>query len=246
MLEIKDLTVSVAGRKIIENLSLSLAGHDTMVLFGPNGSGKSTLIKAIMGFGGYTVEKGDILFNGTRLNGLAVEERVKLGIGMMYQNPPEVHGVRLHHIAEKLETEAGIRDDLAARLNVSEYMQRDINVGFSGGERKRSELYQMLLMKPRLLLMDEPESGVDIENIRMMGEILNDYIKREQPAVFIITHTGYILDYVSGHNACIMFGGRIYCLRDARNVFETIKKYGYERCKECTVHSIAGEYHERT
>jgi len=123
--------------------------------------------------------------------------------------------------------------EYAQKLNLKEFLDRNINVDFSGGERKRSELFQLLLQKPKLLLLDEPESGVDIENVSIMGNVLNDFLKNNKCSALIITHTGYILEYISADRGCVLINGRICCIDKPKKIFYDIKKSGYEKCKVC-------------
>jgi Fe-S cluster assembly ATP-binding protein len=233
MLEIINLSVQVGSKMILRNINLSIRKDVPAVLFGPNGSGKSTLLKAIMGFSGYIVKKGDIVFNGKKLNGLPIEERVKLGLGIMYQHPPKITGVKLIQIARFLSSDESKIKSLAERLSLVDHLERDINAGFSGGEMKRSELFQIIMQDPQLLLLDEPESGVDLENISIMGKALNEYLKRPGRSALMITHTGYILDYVKAENGCVMIDGELWCVGNPKEMFESIRKHGYEKCKEC-------------
>ncbi|UCD16094.1 MAG: ATP-binding cassette domain-containing protein [Candidatus Omnitrophota bacterium] len=233
MLDIKKLSVAVEGKTILKDVDLQIGKGEVLVLFGPNGSGKTTLIKAIMGFGGYSVKRGQMLFRDKVINNFSIEEREHLGIGIMHQHPPKIRGVKLSQIAQFLcKNEKKIKD-LARRLSLEEHLDRDINLGFSGGEMKRSELFQVLLQDPHLLLLDEPESGVDLENISIMGKVLNDYLARQDKSALIITHTGYILDYINAEKGCVMMEGEFWCEGNPKEIFESIKKSGYEKCKEC-------------
>jgi len=233
MLEIKQLTVAVEGREILHDVNLTIEAGETHTLLGPNGSGKSTLLKTIMGFDGYHIKKGEIIFKGKKLNNLAIEERVKLGLGIMFQHPPKIRGVKLHQIAGFLCKDEKRIQRFSGELSLQELLERDINLGFSGGEMKRSELFQLIMQEPDLLLLDEPESGVDIENISIMGEVLNEYLKKEGKSALMITHTGYILDYVKAQNGCVMIDGEFWCVGSPKEMFESIKKSGYEKCREC-------------
>lgn len=233
MFRLENLIVNVNGKKILDNVNLHLEGAEVMILFGPNGSGKTTLLKTILGFSVYKIINGIIKFNNQDLNDLTTAERVKLGIGIMFQHPPKIRGVRLIQIAEFLNEDKKKIYALAERLSLKEHLNREVNLDFSGGEIKRSELFQVLLQEPKLLLLDEPESGVDIENISIMGEVINDYLKESKAQALIITHTGYILDYVSADQAYVMMDGKIWCAGKPKEIFESIKKYGYEKCKEC-------------
>ncbi|MCU0651174.1 MAG: ATP-binding cassette domain-containing protein [Candidatus Omnitrophica bacterium] len=216
MLEINDLSVQVGNKIILKDINFSIKKDVPAVLFGPNGSGKSTFLKAVMGFDGYNIVKGDIVFKGKRINDLPTEKRVKMGLGIMYQHPPQIRGVKLAQIAAFLSKDDKLVAGLAQRLSLSGHMERDINMGFSGGEMKRSELFQILLQDPELVLLDEPESGVDLENISIMGKVLNEFLKKSGKSALMITHTGYILDYVKSENGCVMIEGKLWCVGNTR------------------------------
>lgn len=233
LLEIKNISVEANGKPILKDINLEIKKGEIAALFGPNGSGKTTLIKTIMGFGGYRVTGGEISFKGKKLNGLSTDQRVKMGLGLMYQHPPKIRGVRLSQIADFLSQDKAKKEALTRRLSLSEHLKRDINLDYSGGEMKRSELFQLILQDPELLLLDEPESGVDLENISVMGEVLNEYLKREGKSALVITHTGYILDYINAKKGCVMIGGKLWCVGDPKEMFKNIRKAGYEKCKEC-------------
>jgi len=233
MLEVKGLSVKVNAKAILKNIDFNIAKNQVMMLFGPNGSGKTTLFKTIMGFSSYKISGGEINFNGKKLNGLPIEERVKLGIGIMYQHPPKIRGVKLIQIAQSLSKDKNRIEELAEKLSLKEHLDSDINLDFSGGEMKRSELFQVLLQEPELLLLDEPESGVDLENISIMGGVLNNYLKQKDKSALVITHTGYILDYIKAEKGCVMIDGRFWCAGSPKEMFESIKKEGYVKCTEC-------------
>ncbi|MFA6384025.1 MAG: ATP-binding cassette domain-containing protein [Candidatus Omnitrophota bacterium] len=233
MLEVNNLSVQVGGKTILKDINFNIKKDVPAVLFGPNGSGKSTFLKAIMGFEGYKIAKGDIVFKGQRINDKSIEDRVKMGMGIMYQHPPQIRGVKLAQIAHFLSDDRKHIADLTTRLSLTEHMERDINMGFSGGEMKRSELFQILLQDPDLLLLDEPESGVDLENISIMGKVLNEFLNMPGKSALMITHTGYILDYVRSDNGCVMIEGKLWCVGNPKEMFTSIRKFGYDKCKEC-------------
>ena len=232
-MKIENLTVEVGRRVILKDLNLEIPSGKTLVLLGPNGSGKSTLIKAIMGFENYAITQGRIVYGGEVINGLSTDERAKKGIGVLFQNPPKIRGIKLRQMVELVTRRPAQENSFVEKLNVGELMDRDLNVNFSGGEMKRSELLQVLSQRPKLLLLDEPESGVDIENIAMMGKVLNAFIHEHAVASLIITHTGYVLDYVDAQHACVLIDRDIRCYDDPRKVFEDIRQFGYEKCRTC-------------
>jgi Fe-S cluster assembly ATP-binding protein len=233
LLEIKNLSVRASGKTILRDINLSMEKGQVLILFGPNGSGKSTLIKTIMGFSGYEISQGEIFVNGEKINDLPIEERVKLGLGIMYQHPPAIRGVKLASLADFLCKDKNVIEDFSRKLSLESHLKRDVNLSFSGGEMKRSELFQLILQGSDFLLLDEPESGVDIENISIMGKALNTYLKQKGKSALIITHTGYILDYIKAKSGCVMMNGRFWCVGEPKEMFESIKTSGYQTCKEC-------------
>ncbi len=242
MLEIRQLSVAVEDREILHDINLNIGVGETHVLFGPNGSGKTTLLMSIMGFPKYQVTSGRIFFDGQDITGLPPDERARMGIGISFQRPPVVRGVKTRDmVAACLRTEAKEEDinQLAIKADLADFLDREINYGFSGGEIKRSELMQLLAQKPRLTLLDEPESGVDLENIVLIGELMNDLLEKDCPIRerrcmgLIITHTGHILDYVNASTGYIMINGRIGCQGNSREMLASIKERGYEECVNC-------------
>jgi len=243
MLKIKDLSVAVEGKEIIHDVNLSIQNGETHVLFGPNGAGKSTLLMAIMGFPKYKVTRGSIHFKGKDITHLSIDERARMGIGMSFQRPPVVRGVKTRDMVAaclKSETEDDAEiNQLAERADLEDFLERDINYGFSGGEIKRSELMQLLAQKPELTLLDEPESGVDLVNIALIGELMNDLLEKNCPIQerrcmgLIITHTGHILDYVNARTGYVMCGGTIGCTGDPHEMLATIREKGYDECIQC-------------
>lgn len=242
MLEIENLNVSVDGREILRDVSLRIKTGETHVLFGPNGAGKSTLLSAIMGFPKYRITKGKIVFNGKDITLLPLDERARLGIGMSFQRPPVIRGVKTLDVVGACLKGCGNEElihQLADKADLSEFLERDINYGFSGGEIKRSELMQLLAQRPQLVLLDEPESGVDLVNISLIGKLINELLEKDRPIRdrkcmgLIITHTGYILDYVNARTGYVMCDGMIGCEGDPHEMLATIKEKGYKKCLTC-------------
>jgi len=253
MLEIKQLTVAIEDKEILHNVNLTIRPGETHVLFGPNGSGKTTLLMAIMGFPKYRVTKGSIIFQGKDITGLLLDERARLGIGISFQRPPVVRGVKTQDMIAaclrgKEDKETIGR--LAEKADLADFLDREINYGFSGGEIKRSELMQLLAQKPALTLLDEPESGVDLVNIALIGELINklldkDCLIRTRKCMgFIITHTGHILDYVNARTGYVMIKGRISSGEDPHEILATIKEKGYEECTKCILGRTLNDQNE--
>ncbi len=234
MLKIRNLCVTVSGREVLTDISLDIKKGERLALLGPNGSGKSSLIMSIMGFSDYKVTKGDIIFKDKRINDLSLDERARLGIGIMFQRPPTVRGVKLRQVADTVKKGDFDIEEEATGLNLKAFLDREINLGFSGGEIKRSELFQLLASSPGLTLFDEPESGVDLENMALVGKMMNRILDMDREnAALIITHTGFIFDYVRADRGCVLAGGKVHCVGDPKGILETIKKHGYEWCITC-------------
>ncbi|MCK4362862.1 MAG: ABC transporter ATP-binding protein, partial [Dehalococcoidia bacterium] len=236
MLEVEDLTVEVEGREIIHDVSFNIDIGETLALFGPNASGKTTLLMAIMGFPRYEVTRGRILFNGEDITHLPVDERSRMGIGILFQRPPVVRGVRMREMVRAClgsREDGAVIEQLAQRANMVELLDREVNYGFSGGEVKRSELLQLIAQSPEFVLLDEPDSGVDLVNISLVGEMINGLLQKDRmrnrtSSGLIITHTGHILDYVNADRACVLLNGGIWCRGNPQEILASIKSHGYE------------------
>lgn len=231
MLEIRDLSVSIADQPILHSINLTLPEGDLHALLGPNGCGKSSLLATIMGLPPFEVVSGDIIFDGQPIHELALDERARLGIGLGYQRPPSLDGVSVRRFAEALGATARLASEAAA-LDLDDFINRDMNAGFSGGESKRWEVLKLVLQDPRLLLFDEPESGVDLEHVSAVGEAIARVVRAPDErgracSGLVITHTGMILKYVEADCAHIMRDGRILYSGDARSTFEHIQANGY-------------------
>ena len=241
MLQVEGLKVEVDGKEIIHGVSLSIGVGETHVLFGPNGSGKTTLLMAIMGFPRYRVTQGRIFFKGEDITHLPVNERARLGMGIAFQRPPVVRGVKTREVVRAClgnREDGAVVEEMAARLNLVELMDREVNYGFSGGEIKRSELLQLIAQSPEFVLLDEPDSGVDLVNISLVGEMINELLQKDRMrtrthAGLIITHTGHILDYVNADKAYVFLSGLLWCQGNPRELLASIKSHGYEGCAVC-------------
>jgi len=242
LLEINDLVVAIDGREILHGLNLAVKPGETNLIFGPNGGGKTTLLMTIMGFPRYKVLRGKIYFKGQDITEIPVDERARLGIGLSFQRPPVVRGVKTRDMIEaclKDSENSTLVNELAEKAHLADFLDRDINSGFSGGEIKRSEMLQLLAQGPDLALLDEPESGVDLENIALIGQLINELLGKTHPirerirSGLIISHTGYILDYVNARTGYVLCGGQIICDGDPRDILNTIKEKGYQECVSC-------------
>ena len=250
ILKIESLCVEVNGRELLHDLDLTIPDGEVHALLGPNGSGKTTLIMTIIGYPEYRVTEGLILFDGEDITKLDITERARLGIGVSQQRPPTISGVKLRQILDYVIAGDPQRaDEAKALVKVSRtepFLDRNINTGLSGGEIKRSELLQLLVTRPRFAMMDEPDSGVDLEALALVGNMVNTLLSKEparpakRRAGLIITHTGHILDYVHADKAHIMLDGSIGCSGNPNILLDKIRKYGYEKCIRCILRRREG------
>ena len=257
MLEIKDLHVAIADTAVLRGINLRIEPGETFILFGPNGSGKTTLLMSIMGFGNYKVLQGSISFKGHDITYAPMYERARLGIGMSFQRPPTIHGLPTGLLVRMCGR--GREPDvqrLAERVHFDAFLNRDVNAGFSGGEIKRSELLQLMAQQPDLVLFDEPESGVDLENMALVGNTvrylldgmpndcqatLSERKKLRRTSGLIITHTGHILEHVTADRAQVMYQGRLACEARPREILDHIARYGYKECLRCFSGNMGGK-----
>ena len=246
VLEVKDLSVKVEGKLILENLNFDLKEGSSHILFGPNGSGKTTLISTLMGLPGYEVTSGKIFFQGADITNKSVDERAKMGIIVSFQNPPEITGVKLgdllklclgKKVSDQFTDEEQIKIE---SFRLTSFLDRDVNLGFSGGERKRSEILQLIFLGPKLLLLDEPDSGVDVDSLRMIATEIQKYIENSGSSALIITHKGDILEYIKATYGCILLNGQFHCYKDPMRIYEDIKRLGYEECVSCRIRAKVG------
>jgi len=240
-LSVNDLHVEVEGKEVLRGVTLRVERGEAVVLMGPNGSGKTTLAYAVMGHPRYKVTKGSIELDGVDLTGLPAYERALKGLPLAFQSPIEVPGVRLGYLLNMINAIRVKGFDLsyvdprflswarakARQLGLSdEMLEREVNVGFSGGERKRSEVLQVLAMNPRYAIFDEPDSGLDVDGVKVIGEAIAE-MKRSGVGVLVITHQASIADFVRPDRAYVLNRGRIVAEGDYELVRRVLKE-GYE------------------
>lgn len=220
MLEIKNLHVELKGKEILKGVNLTLDSGKVQVLMGPNGSGKSTLASVIMGNPKYEVNSGEILFNGKNILDLSVSEKAKLGIFLSFQNPTEIDGVRIssflrqayNSVHEKklsiLEFQE-LLEKVADELKIPrEFLSRYLNKGFSGGEKKKLEILQLIILNPKVAILDEVDSGTDVDALKEVANAINT-INKYGTSVLIITHYNRILKYLKPDKVSVMINGKI-------------------------------------
>jgi Fe-S cluster assembly ATP-binding protein len=243
MLEIKNLHVSVAGKPILKGLTLRVDAGQVHAIMGPNGSGKSTLSYVLAGRAGYEVTDGSILYNGEDLVALPPEERAAKGVFLAMQYPVEIPGVTtMMFLKSALNAQRRTRGEKemdaigvlkavrakAATLNVTEEMlKRALNVGFSGGEKKRLEILQMALFEPRLAILDETDSGLDIDALRLVAEGVNA-LRDPSRAMLVITHYQRLLDYIVPDRIHVLAHGRIVA-EGGKDLALELEAKGYEQ-----------------
>ncbi|MDD3407095.1 MAG: ABC transporter ATP-binding protein [Methanomicrobium sp.] len=240
MLTVENLHVEVEGKEVLHNVNLHIGEGETHVLMGPNGSGKTTLLRSIMGFSGYKVTKGRILFKGRDVTQTPLHERARYGMGMMFQRPPTISGLKLGKLLTAVSGSGPENiGKFSSQMNMDRFMERDVNAGFSGGEIKRSEVLQLLIQHPDFVMLDEPESGVDLENISLIGHSIAKLVDKDRHIIdrhksgLIITHTGYILDYIEADAGHMLCDGEIKCHGNPREILKLIQEKGYRECIKC-------------
>ncbi len=240
ILKIDNLTVEVAGKEILKDFSLEIKSGEIHAIMGPNGTGKSTLTKVIMGDSNYKILKGTISYNGKVINDVPVNERAKMGIFLGMQMPMAIEGVtNADFLRSALRAKEGdnfkllsfIReiDSLTKKLHMDpEMIHRGINDGFSGGERKKNEILQMNVLKPDVVMLDEIDSGLDVDSLKLVGESVMEYYENRKPAILLVTHYQRLLDYIKPDYIHIMKDGHIVLSGD-KSLALKIEEEGYDK-----------------
>jgi Fe-S cluster assembly ATP-binding protein len=243
-LEIKNLHVSIGDKEIVKGLSLTVKTGEVHAIMGPNGTGKSTLSKAIAGHPDYTVTRGDVLIDGKSILGIEPDERARAGLFLAFQYPAEIPGVSIaNFIRASLQAKLGEGEELDATAYYKRLYQkmdmlqidrkftsRAVNDGFSGGEKKRCEILQMAMLEPRFSMMDETDSGLDIDALRIVSDGVNQ-LKGDSLGVIMITHYQRLLNYIVPDHVHVMWDGRIVKSGDKSLALELEAK-GYEWVKK--------------
>ena len=246
MLKIENLHVSVEGKEILKGVSLEVKKGEIHAIMGPNGSGKSTLSSVIAGNEDYEVTKGNIYFNNENIEDLSAEERAHKGIFMSFQYPVEIPGITVTNFIK-----TAINSNLKARglkempanemlkkirekadlLEIdSRFLSRSLNEGFSGGEKKRNEIFQMAMLEPKLAILDETDSGLDIDALKIVANGVNK-LKSKDNAVLVITHYQRLLDYIVPDYVHVLFDGKIV-KSGTKDLAHELEKKGYDWIKE--------------
>ncbi|MCR4740897.1 MAG: Fe-S cluster assembly ATPase SufC [Lachnospiraceae bacterium] len=239
ILKVEKLHVTVQDKEILKGLDLEIGDGETHVIMGPNGAGKSTLGNTLMGKEEYNVTSGSITFMNEDLLEMSTDKRAKMGLFMTFQNPIEIPGVRLSEFVRSSCEANGNKMSLwnfkkAASeqmkvLNMDpSYLDRELNVGFSGGEKKKAEIFQLLMLKPKLAILDETDSGLDVDAVRIVSEGVKAYQEQTHGSLLIITHSTKILESLNVDKVHVLYGGKIVAEGDS-SLIGDINENGFEK-----------------
>ncbi len=239
LLEIKNLHADAEQRNVLKGVNLKVGKNELHVLMGPNGSGKTTLAKSIMGHPNVNITEGSILFNGEKINDMPVNERAKLGIFLQFQNPVEIEGLGIVNFLnsargslskEKISYKEFMgeikKNGESLRLR-EDLIGRSLNYGFSGGEKKKMEILQMAMLGPKLAILDEPDSGLDIDAVKIVAENINKIREKTGMSILLITHYSRILSYMDPQFIHVMANGKIV-REGGKELITEIEKEGYK------------------
>jgi Fe-S cluster assembly ATP-binding protein len=255
VLEIRNLHAAINGNEILKGINLTINRGEVHAIMGPNGSGKSTLAKILAGHPAYEVTQGEVLFEGKNLLELAPDERAREGIFLAFQYPIEVPGVsnaqflrlaynekRKHHDEEELDP-LEFKDLLKERAKIVEmeasFMSRSVNEGFSGGEKKRNEILQMAVLEPKLAVLDETDSGLDIDALRVVSEGVNK-LRNAENAIILVTHYQRLLNYIVPDFVHVLAGGRIV-KEGGKELALELEEKGYDWLKGATLETTSAK-----
>ncbi len=239
LLSIHNLNVKVEDKAILHNINLNIREGETHVIMGPNGAGKSTLGHSIMGNPKFEITGGNIIYKGEDITKLTTDKRAKAGIFLSFQNPLEVAGISLGNFVKTAKEQISderlkfmeFRKQANQTLDLlqmnHEYTNRDLNVGFSGGEKKKAEIFQLLMLKPSLAILDEADSGLDVDAVRIVSEGVREYKDKMNGSLLIITHSTRILQALHVDYVHVIVNGKIVDTSDA-SLIDKINQYGFE------------------
>lgn len=241
-LKVQNLKVRVGGKEILKGVDLELNYGEIHAVMGPNGSGKSTLAYTIMGREGYEIVEGDILFDGVSIKDLPADERALRGLFLGFQEPPSIPGVRFSTFLiavinkrmgapdlttlkdpKKLREIYNLLNEVGLNRSV---LSRELNVGFSGGEKKRSEMLQALLLDPKVIILDEPDSGLDVDGVRKIAEIIKE-LKAKGKAILLITHYARLFNFVEPDKVTVLVDGKV-AATGGSELAHMIEEKGYQ------------------
>jgi len=227
MLKVTGLRVKAEGKEILRGIDLEIKKGEIHALLGPNASGKTTLGLAIAGWPPYKIIAGEVFFEDKKITSLPPEERAKLGLALCFQYPPVVRGLPLRRLLEKISP--------GKEMTIGkELLDREVNLDFSGGERKLSEIAQIIALEPKFVIFDELDSGLDLENLEKLTRLIKERLLENGRSVLLISHQAEIFRFLQPDFVHVMLQGKIiHTSSDFKTTWETIGKYGYEKCKNC-------------
>lgn len=240
LLQVQDLSAAIEEGEILHHINLTINPGETHVLMGPNGAGKSTLGHTLMGNPTYKVTGGRIFFDGEDITELSADKRAQKGLYLSFQNPLEVPGLSMESfLRSAIRQRTGkpvkifqFKRELDATMKLLDmeesYAERDLNVGFSGGEKKKAEILQLLMLSPKLAILDETDSGLDVDAVRTVSQGVEEYQKKRNGALLIITHSTKILEALKVDYTHVLVKGRMIQTGDA-SLVEEINEHGFER-----------------
>ncbi len=242
-LEIKNLHANIEGKEILKGINLTIKSGEVHVIMGPNGVGKSTLSHVIMGSSNYEITEGCILLDGVDITHMPTDERARRGLFLSFQNPPEIEGVTTADFLKasvatkegesfKMLSFAREVDKYMKKLDMKkEFLNRSFNEGFSGGEKKKMEILSLYMLKPKIAILDEIDSGLDVDSLKIVGEHIQTYQMEKKAGLLLITHYQRLLSYIRPDFVHIFLDGRIKKTGDATLV-EQIEKDGYDNFRK--------------
>jgi Fe-S cluster assembly ATP-binding protein len=237
---IKNLFVSADKKEILKGINLQINSGEIHAIMGPNGSGKSTLLNTIMGHPNFKIKSGEILFNKTNICKMKVNKRANLGLFLAFQNPVEIPGVNIRDLLqtassynnEKIQSPLEVNEELLEKIKKlklkENLIERGINENFSGGEKKKSEILQMAIIKPKIALIDEIDSGLDIDALKIVAKNIREIYSKNSPGILIVTHYQRILSYINPHFVHIISDGKII-KSGTKKLAQELEKNGYEK-----------------
>ncbi|MBQ4187983.1 MAG: Fe-S cluster assembly ATPase SufC [Firmicutes bacterium] len=240
LLQVRNLHVNVGDIEILHGIDLDIYPGEVHVLMGPSGAGKSTLGHAIMGNPAYKITKGSIVFNGADITDESTDKRAKAGLFLSFQNPIEVPGISLSNFIRNAQEELSgervrlfrfrkqLENNIESLQMDKSYLDRDLNVGFSGGEKKKSEILQLLTLNPLMAILDETDSGLDVDAVRTVSEGVQTYMKQQDRALLIITHSTRILEALKVNYTHVLVDGKLITTGDA-SLIDDINENGFEK-----------------
>ncbi len=254
MLEIENLSLVVEGNTVLKNVCLNIPEGEVHILLGPNGSGKSSLLAAVAGYPQYSVLKGRITLMGKELSALGMTERARLGIGTAEQHPPVINGVRFRSLLDYILSQNPDRIPEVAELiktaGMESFLDRNIHDGLSGGEIKKSELLLLMARQPVFSMLDEPDSGVDMDSLELIASMVNallsprtGYPARRRTGL-IVTHSKIFAESVHADKAHVVLNGEIVCSGNPGIIMKKITEEGFDSCAACTAGS-GGRFDEQ-